>query len=473
MLSLLLLAPLSFAEENQVDSKEVLHVVEQSTLLQQMKLKLAQTEYRLHLLESNVEIAKVELDDLDDALDAAQEEVDAVQSRVDNKGTQIVNVNRQQEEKKMEIADLEQEEADLEMQMDDQKELVGELTALLYFKQDTYYDDGELNPFKVFASPDNVSETLQEMTYLDLVENENSNQIEELKTLGQDLKDVWNDLRVKRQELADLEIVLQEDLGTLDQQLADKIAYRDDLKTEQTLLVAMIGSADETEEKLTNDIEILKQNIALFEGNYEEAKSLLSPDQQTLIAKIEEDSKKQFSTDEAADFIELDWPVNPGKGLTAFFSDSEYFEAFGVQHRAVDIRIEDKSFIYAPADGVVHQVVFDPDSSNYAYIMVAHQKGVMTLYGHVSNVAVEPGEFVSRGQILGQTGGMPGEVGSGYRTTGAHLHMEVFQDGVRVDPLLYLPLAEVPEDSLPEAYKGLLSIQLEQKIRDIQETLTF
>ena len=40
--------------------------------------------------------------------------------------------------------------------------------------------------------------------------------------------------------------------------------------------------------------------------------------------------------------------------------------------------------IYAPADGIVFSVVFDKTSTKYAYIMIAHRKGVMTLYGHIS-----------------------------------------------------------------------------------------
>ena len=43
---------------------------------------------------------------------------------------------------------------------------------------------------------------------------------------------------------------------------------------------------------------------------------------------------------------------------------------------------------------------------------------------------------VLRGQVLGKTGAMPGTPGAGVRTTGPHLHFEVWQDGVRVDPLL-------------------------------------
>ncbi|EKD93534.1 MAG: hypothetical protein ACD_28C00129G0007, partial [uncultured bacterium] len=56
--------------------------------------------------------------------------------------------------------------------------------------------------------------------------------------------------------------------------------------------------------------------------------------------------------------------------------------------------------------------------------------------------------------------------GAGARTTGAHLHLEVLQDGVRVDPLEYLSLAEVPMDSLPEKYLRLLEQQLENALEE-------
>jgi murein DD-endopeptidase MepM/ murein hydrolase activator NlpD len=66
------------------------------------------------------------------------------------------------------------------------------------------------------------------------------------------------------------------------------------------------------------------------------------------------------------------------------------------------------------------------------YVIVMSPDGIETLYGHLSSINVGAGETVAQGQqvgIIGETG----------YSTGTHLHFEVIDNGVRADPLAYLP----------------------------------
>ncbi len=135
--------------------------------------------------------------------------------------------------------------------------------------------------------------------------------------------------------------------------------------------------------------------------------------------------------------VELDWPVTPLLGVSAFFHDEQYAKRFGFDHHAIDIPTNQGTAIRAPADAVVTKVSLN--GLGYSSITLQHAGGMETVFGHISSATVKDGARVSFGQIIGRTGGQPGSAGAGLLTTGPHLHFAVKIDGVLVDPLKYLP----------------------------------
>ena len=82
-----------------------------------------------------------------------------------------------------------------------------------------------------------------------------------------------------------------------------------------------------------------------------------------------------------------------------------------------------------PADGVVSRAT---RKSDYGKVIdISHGYGYVTRYAHLSEVLVRPGQKVRRGEEIGR-------VGTTGRSTGPHLHYEVFRDGRRVNPWKYL-----------------------------------
>ncbi len=65
-------------------------------------------------------------------------------------------------------------------------------------------------------------------------------------------------------------------------------------------------------------------------------------------------------------------------------------------------------------------------------VLLDHGQGYMTLYAHLDECAVERGQYVATGQVIGYVGD------TGY-SFGAHLHFEVWREGQAVDPLPFLP----------------------------------
>jgi murein DD-endopeptidase MepM/ murein hydrolase activator NlpD len=103
-------------------------------------------------------------------------------------------------------------------------------------------------------------------------------------------------------------------------------------------------------------------------------------------------------------------------------------------HGGTDIGAPTGTDIHAPAAGVVTHAEMGFEGSDRwgNTVMIDHGNGWSTLYAHMDSLAVEPGEVLSAGNVLGK-------VGQTGVATGPHLHVEVRHEGERLDPAGYLP----------------------------------
>ncbi len=107
-------------------------------------------------------------------------------------------------------------------------------------------------------------------------------------------------------------------------------------------------------------------------------------------------------------------------------------QGFYYLHPGVDLKAPTGEPIYPIMKGIVETVEF----SRFAYgnsIVVDHQNGYKSRYAHLSRVYVHSGDEVNTKEAIGL-------VGSTGRSTGAHLHLEVYQNGRVVNPKTVIPL---------------------------------
>jgi murein DD-endopeptidase MepM/ murein hydrolase activator NlpD len=111
-------------------------------------------------------------------------------------------------------------------------------------------------------------------------------------------------------------------------------------------------------------------------------------------------------------------PINSDFGTPRTASRKQF-------HAGIDIGARRGTAVHAPAAGTV---AFAGWRSRYGRtIILDHGHQIRTLYGHLSRVAVKPGEKVERGAAVGLTGA------SG-NASGPHLHYEVLFNGRPVNP---------------------------------------
>jgi murein DD-endopeptidase MepM/ murein hydrolase activator NlpD len=135
------------------------------------------------------------------------------------------------------------------------------------------------------------------------------------------------------------------------------------------------------------------------------------------------------------DGLTLSWPI-AGAHITQPFGPSAFLlepplGQYPHFHTGIDLAAAFGTRVNAAANGVVVAVV----QSNVGYgnfVAVAHGGGIITMYAHLSETDVKPGQKVVRGQRVGLEG-------SSGLSTGPHLHFELRVNNQVVDPMRFLP----------------------------------
>ena len=121
----------------------------------------------------------------------------------------------------------------------------------------------------------------------------------------------------------------------------------------------------------------------------------------------------------------------PGSYLTSSFGYRDFDHKF---HKGIDLGTNGEILpVYAAESGTVVKAEYDNLAGNW--VLIDHENGLTTKYMHFSHTFVEEGQEVTKGQQIGLTG-------TTGRSTGIHLHFQVEENGVAVDPTTYLSTEE-------------------------------
>lgn len=163
-------------------------------------------------------------------------------------------------------------------------------------------------------------------------------------------------------------------------------------------------------------------NYIVYKENGNEVKRDITKDE-TLTEPVKEIILKGTKVVPSRGTGSLTWPTAGG------YISSKTGTRWGKMHKGLDIARPSDLTIKAVDNG---KIIFAGNSGAYGNkIEIDHGNGMKTIYAHLDSISVSKGQTVSQGQkigIMGTTG----------RSTGVHLHIELYENGNLKNPLDYL-----------------------------------
>ncbi len=380
-----------FAESS--NASNTVTILEINEQIQDKKNKITGIRRQIELYQKNIAQRRAEASSLENQIAIIEDDVagtrldiEVTQEEID----QLVLEIRQ--------ADMNIQQAEAEIGL--QKERLGAFIRQLAYNSERDY-------LEVLLMNDSVSDFFDSVYYLERVHDDLKQTLVRVRNLHDQLQAQRTNLDQQKKRQEELRATLEAKQGALEEKRGAK----------EQLIVQSTLTADKFQ-KLLNQARAEQADI------------------DTEIATLERTAREKLKILSTGPFS-FGWPVDPSRGITAYFHDKSYPFRYVFEHPAIDVRAYQGTQIKAAADGYVGRV--HENGRAYAYVMLIHDKNFATVYGHMSRIIVKEDTYVKKGQVIGLSGGTPGTYGGGPFTTGPHLHFEIRQKGIPVDPLKYLP----------------------------------
>lgn len=368
-------------------------VLELNEKIKDSKAKITDIRKQIEVYQSNISMRRSQAT-------SVANEVAIIEDGIEKKQLEVRALATEIEQRNLEIqqADLHIQQAEAEIALHKER--------LASFLRQLYYNS-EIEALEVLLMNESLSDFFDSYYYLERA--------------NADVKQVLVRIKVLREQL-----------------LAQRTRLEEDKRRQEEAHIALAGERDVLEERRTTKQQLIVQSLLSaekFEKLLNEARAEQA-DVDAHIAELERTIRQKLNLQSVGPFA-FTWPVDPSRGITTRFHDPEYPFRYVFEHPGIDIRAYQGTQVKSAEAGYVARVQMNGKA--YAYIMVIHDNGFATVYGHLSRIIVAQDTYVKKGQVIGLSGGTPGTTGAGNLTTGPHLHLELRKNGIPVDPLKYLP----------------------------------
>lgn len=366
---------------------------------------LAVTQADINALQSDADELDAKRKELESQLDSLSDDKaqalkrkELLDQQISNTSAQIANVEAQISEYEELITQTEAELADAEKREEAQYELFCSRVRSME-------EQGTVSYWSVLFKADSFTDLLSRLDFVNEIMDYDQRVIQDLQDLQQEITEKKESLEDSRSESEAAKAKLVSEKSTLDKQRADAVALVNEINANEAEYQSTLDAIDAEEEAIQARIVELSRQLAAQQAA----------------------SGQTTSNAALGGYI---WPVSSRRITSPFGNRNTGIAGASTNHKGVDIGgVYYSSEVHAAKSGTV--IVSQYSSSYGNYVVVSHGSGNTTLYAHMSSRSVSVGQWVDQGDVLGITG-------STGISSGPHLHFEITENGVRVDPLQYL-----------------------------------
>lgn len=362
---------------------------------------LAVTQADIDALKKDAASLDSKKKELESQLDAlADDKAEVLQRRklldqqVANTSAQIQNLESQISEYSALITQSEEELAETERQEAEQYELFCKRVRAME-------EQGTVDYWSVLFRANSFGDLLSRLDAVNEIMEYDQRVIAQLKALQAEIEEKKASLEASKSQTESAKGELVAKKKELDAQRQQAIALIQEIQSNENQYESALSALDAEEERIQANIVKLSRELAA---------------QQAAQGKPTQSSSGGYI-----------WPVDSRYITSTVGGRTSPGGVGSTNHKGTDIgRVGYTSPIYASKAGTV--IVSQYSSSYGNYVVVSHGSGNTTLYAHMSSRKVEVGQYVNQGAVLGITG-------STGNSTGPHLHFEITENGVRINPL--------------------------------------
>ena len=337
---------------------------------------------------------EAKLKELADDKSKALEKKKLLDQQIANTSAQIGNVEAQIADYASLITQTEEELADAERREEAQYELFCQRVRAME-------ESGEVSYWSVLFGASSFTDMLTRL-----------NDVNEVMEADQKVID---DLKILQAEITEKKEQLEDSKAEREAAKADLVSKKSELDKQRKQAISLVNEINDNEQEN-------KETLAALDA-----------EEDRILAEALRLSKKLAEEQAAAGKSQQSnpggyiWPVDSRYVTSTVGGRTSPGGIGSTNHKGTDIgRVGYTSPIYAAKSGTV--IVSQYSSSYGNYVVISHGSGNTTLYGHMSSRKVEAGQYVNQGDVIGITG-------STGHSTGPHLHFEITENGVRINPL--------------------------------------